>query len=228
MVDWEAIVDRTRNLQALPNWSSPSDIISACANQYRIDKWERQQFRVECWIEKDALVGVIEGVCNELDIDYFSCRGYTSQSEMWAAAMRLRNYKKHAQIPIILHLGDHDPSGIDMSRDIEARLSEFSGDPIEVRRLALNIDQVREYNPPPNPAKITDSRSDRYIEQHGSESWELDALEPAVIAALIRDAVSELRDDKLWKESVASETKQKEQLASVSKQWDAVVKSVSK
>jgi len=224
MVDWEAIVDRTRNLQTLPNWDDPSDIIEACAKQYRIDKWAQQQYRVECWIEKDALVGVIEGVCNDLDIDFFSCRGYTSQSEMWVAAMRLEKYRRKAQMPLILHLGDHDPSGKDMTRDITDRLSEFSGGEIEVKRLALNMSQVEEYSPPPNPAKITDSRAEKYIEEFGNESWELDALEPAVIAQLIRDAVDEVRDKKLWREAVAKEDKQKAQLQKVSDQWQDITK----
>ena len=224
MVDWEAIVDRTRNLQTLPNWDDPSDIIEACAKQYRIDKWAQQQYRVECWIEKDALVGVIEGVCNDLDIDFFSCRGYTSQSEMWVAAMRLEQYRRKAQMPLILHLGDHDPSGKDMTRDITDRLSEFSGGEIEVKRLALNMSQVEEYSPPPNPAKITDSRAEKYIEEFGNESWELDALEPAVIAQLIRDAVDEVRDKKLWREAVAKEDKQKAQLQKVSDQWQDITK----
>lgn len=223
LVDWDAIVDRTRNLQALPNWENPSDIIKACANQYRVDKWAEQQYRVECWIEKDALVGVIEGVCNDLDIDYFSCRGYTSQSEMWSAAMRLRGYIKNAQVPLILHLGDHDPSGKDMTRDITDRLAEFSGDEIEVKRLALNMNQVNQYNPPPNPAKITDSRAEKYIEEFGQESWELDALEPTVIAALIRDAVYAVRDVDQWDAAVTKEEEQKAQLAKVSAQWATII-----
>jgi len=224
LIDWEAIVDRTRNLQALPNWEDPSDIIKACASQYRIDKWAEQQYRVECWIEKDALIGVIEGVCNDLDIDYFSCRGYTSQSEMWSAAMRLKRYQNNAQVPLILHLGDHDPSGKDMTRDITDRLSEFSGGEIEVKRLALNMPQVEQYNPPPNPAKITDSRAEKYIEEFGQESWELDALEPAVIAELIRNAVYEVRDVDQWDEAVKKEEKQKEQLGKVSAKWATIIK----
>ena len=223
LVDWLAIVDRTRNLQALANWETPAEIVEACAKQFRIDKWKEQQFRVECWIEKDALVGVIEGVCNELDIDYFSCRGYTSQSEMWVAAQRLAKYQKKAQVPLILHLGDHDPSGKDMTRDITDRLSEFSYSTIEVKRLALNMDQITQYNPPPNPAKITDSRAEKYIEEFGEESWELDALEPAVIAQLIRDAVEEVRDQGQWDEAVAEEEKQKEQLAKVSAKWTTII-----
>jgi hypothetical protein len=223
LVDWEAIVDRTRNLQSLAHWEQPSDIIDACARQFRIDKWATQPNRVECWIEKDALVGVIEGVCKELDIAYFSCRGYTSQSEMWSAAMRLKRYREGDQEPIVLHLGDHDPSGKDMTRDITDRLSEFSGSPVEIRRLALNMSQVEQYNPPPNPAKITDSRAEGYIAEFGDESWELDALEPAVIAALIRDAVASLRDEALWKTASDKEAVQRDQLGKVSSQWQDIV-----
>jgi len=226
LVDWEAIVDRTRNLQKLAHWDEPSDIISACANQYRIDKWADQPYRVECWIEKDALVGVIEGVCNELDIPFFSCRGYTSQSEMWSAAMRLKAHRKGEQTPLILHLGDHDPSGKDMTRDITDRLSEFSGGEIEVRRLALNMPQVTQYNPPPNPAKITDSRAEGYIAEFGDESWELDALEPAVITALIRDEVMAVRDAAKWAAQVADEDTQRTQLKKVSDQWETITENL--
>jgi hypothetical protein len=226
LVDWEAIVDRTRNLQKLAHWDAPSDIISACANQYRIDKWADQPYRVECWIEKDALVGVIEGVCNELDIPFFSCRGYTSQSEMWSAAMRLKSHRKGDQKPLILHLGDHDPSGKDMTRDITDRLSEFSGGEIEVRRLALNMPQVEQYNPPPNPAKITDSRAEGYIAEFGDESWELDALEPAVIATLIRDETYAVRDADLWAAQVKEEETQRKQLGKVSEQWETITENL--
>ena len=223
LIDWEAIVDRTRNLQSLAHWNSPASIIDACASQYRIDKWADQPYRVECWIEKDALIGVIENVCKELDIAYFSCRGYTSQSEMWSAAMRLQRYRKGRQKPLVLHLGDHDPSGKDMTRDITDRLSEFSEGTIEVRRLALNMSQITQYHPPPNPAKITDSRAAGYIAEFGGDSWELDALEPAVIATLIRDAVFTVRDVDKWVAQQLEEDTQKAQLEKVSNQWKNII-----
>ncbi len=188
LIDWTAIEDRTRDLRKQSEWTSPAEIVEACANQYRIDLWKGQAHRPEVWIEKDALVGVIEGVCNELGVPHFSCRGYTSQSEMWEAGRRLEGYIKHGQTPIIFHFGDHDPSGRDMTRDITDRLEMFMGG-LEVKRLALNMDQVEQYEPPPNPAKTTDSRYAAYIAEFGGESWELDALEPAVIATLIRNAV---------------------------------------
>lgn len=218
-VDWEAIVDRTRNLQSLSHWENPAEIVETCARQFRLDKWAGQPNRVEVWIEKDALVGVIEGICKELDVSYFSCRGYTSQSEMWAAAMRLKSFYRGGQVPIILHFGDHDPSGKDMTRDITDRLAEFGGFPIEVRRMALNMDQIQQYNPPPNPAKMSDSRAEDYVAEFGEQSWELDALEPTVIARLIRDEVEDIRDEELWDEKVEAEAEDRRHLTLVSNNW---------
>lgn len=226
LIDWDAIVDRTRELRSLSHWSSPAALIEACANQYRIDKWADQDRRIEVWIEKDALLGVIEPICHEMDVAYFSCRGYTSQSEMWEAAQRLRRYIKSGQKPLVLHFGDHDPSGIDMSRDISARLNEFSYNDIELRRLALNMNQVEEYNPPPNPAKLTDSRCQGYMAEHGAESWELDALEPAVIADLIRREIESERNQEAWDAAVEQEDEERAQLQKVSNKWERIIENL--
>jgi len=215
LIDWEAIEDRTRNLRSLAHWKSPKEIINACQEQYRIDKWEGQFYRVECWIEKDALVGVIENICNQYDVPYFSCRGYTSQSEMWEASIRLHKYISAGQTPVILHFGDHDPSGIDMTRDITDRLKLFMGG-MEIRRLALNADQIDEFNPPPNPAKPDDSRYKVYVKNFGSNCWELDALEPQTIVNLIESEISELRDNDMWNESVEKENNEKNKILELS------------
>ncbi len=228
LIDWELMEDRTRNLQSQPNWSSPSEIISACARQYRIDKWADQNYRPEVWIEKDALAGVFERVCSEMQVPYFSCRGYTSQSEMWVAGQRMKEHFDNGQEPIVLHFGDHDPSGIDMTRDITDRLEMFVGDKVVVRRLALNMEQVEEYSPPPNPAKLTDSRAQDYIDKFGDESWELDALPPDVLAGLARDEIADLRDEDKWEHSVKEEKIQRDAIGSVSRQWDQVVKRFAK
>lgn len=206
LVRWDAIVDRTRNLQSNTHWASPEEIMKSAIATYKIDKWTNQDYRPEVWIEKDALVGVIARVCQRLYVPYFSCRGYSSDSEMWeAGSNRFRLYAQNGQIPIVIHLGDHDPSGVDMSRDIVDRLEMFSGLEVEVVRAALNIEQVQKYNPPPNPTKLTDSRAKGYVLQYGNSSWELDALEPSVLASLIEDEIDELRDDRLWDEKVEEE-----------------------
>ncbi|TET67573.1 MAG: hypothetical protein E3J56_12690 [Candidatus Aminicenantes bacterium] len=211
LVDWNAIADRTRETKQNSHWEDPKDIIESCIHYFEIDKWEGQPTRPEVWIEKDALIGVISNICRESDVTYFSCRGYNSQSNMWRAGQRMLSYIDRGQNPIILHLGDHDPSGIDMTRDIRDRLNIFAGN-VRVDRLALNMDQVNQYNPPPSPAKITDSRSRDYIQKYGHDSWELDALDPSTISDLINDRVIKLRDEALWQNKIALEEQYKTQL----------------
>lgn len=228
LVDWAAMEDRTRNLRSQPSWDKPQDILEACASQFRFDKWDAQSTRVEVWIEKDALVGVIEGVCNDNQVPYFACRGYTSQSEQWRAGKRLADYIYKGQRVVVLHLGDHDPSGIDMSRDNAERLrmfitksEEYDGSEMfELRRLALNMDQVRAYRPPPNPAKLTDSRVGGYLKNYGNKSWELDALDPRVIAELIQDSIDDVRDADAWADSVKREEAARKKLSALAETWE--------
>lgn len=223
LIDWSSIEDRTRSVMSVSHWDEPSDIIAACAQQYRLDKWEGQPFRPEVWIEKEALAGVVEGVCRELDISFLSCRGYTSQSEMWGSAVRLASLSRQGQTPVILHFGDHDPSGIDMSRDIQDRLEMF-GAKVDFRRLALNMNQVEKYDPPPNPAKVTDSRFANYASLYGAESWELDALEPKLLVSMIREQVLSVRDQATWNEIESRETRHRNDIGIVANNWDDIVK----
>lgn len=213
LVDWEAIVDRTRNLRGNSHWDTPADILHSAERSFAIDKWEGQEYRPEVWVEKDALVGVIQRACQPLDVSFFACRGYSSDSEMWRAAQRCQQYANdNEQVLYVIHLGDHDPSGIDMSRDIEARFNMFGAFPI-IRRIALNYDQIQQYNPPPNFAKDTDSRWAEYVNTYGTEnSWELDALEPQVIVDLITNEIEAIRDDLLWQEKQDEENQGKAEL----------------
>lgn len=231
LVDWSAIVDRTRNLRSIAHWDGPADIVRACSQQFHLDKWADQRVRVEVWIEKDALTGVIEGVCRDNDVPFFSCRGYTSQSEMWAASQRMvERAQDNNQKTLVLHLGDHDPSGIDMSRDIEERLHMFiqrHTDPVppqhwcQVMRIALNMPQIEEYEPPPNPAKLSDSRAESYVSIHGDESWELDALSPEVLTELIQNEIDEVRDKKAWKQVEKEQAAARARLAEVAEELAA-------
>ncbi len=218
-IDWLAIVDRTRFVRDLSHWESPAEIIREDAECYRIDKWKHQDYRPIVWIEKDALIGIIEGICQENDIPYFACRGYVSQSALWSAAQKaIKN--SYRQIPMIIHLGDHDPSGIDMTRDIEDRFKLFGVDKIKVVRIALNMDQIEKFNPPPNPAKLTDTRARGYIEKFGDESWELDALDPPYIAEIIQHEIFGIRDVDIWAEDVEEENEAKRRLRELADNWE--------
>lgn len=217
-MDWDAIEDRTRNLQSVSHWDDPSDIVQAAAESFRMDKWEDQPFRPEVWVEKEALAGVVEPTCQKLDIAFFCCRGYVSQSEMWRNAMRLQIISEN-QSPLIIHLGDHDPSGIDMTRDIIDRQELFNGG-IEVRRIALNMDQIEKFKPPPNPAKVTDSRFNQYVIKYGNKCWELDALSPTTLAKLISDTVLSVRDESKWDKAVKIEEDYRDALQTAADEYD--------
>lgn len=221
-IDWDAIVDRTRNLQKWSSWKSPESVILSAAYGFQMDLWRNQDFYVEIWFEKDALMGVFERAAEEYRIPYFSCRGYVSDSEIWSAAQRLKEKVKSEKDVVIFHFGDHDPSGLDMSRDIEARLNLFGLWGFEVRRLALNFDQIQKYNPPPNPAKETDARFKNYAEQYGDESWELDALSPTILAKLVENELMSCLNLEQWDEDKQEEDEKRKQLELIANNYGKV------
>ena len=214
LISWDAIEDRTRNLMGLSTYNTPQGMIRSKLrpSDYRTDLWADQPMRPEVWVEKDALSDVVGQMCNRLRVDFFACRGYVSQSEQWRAGQRLKDYVLRGQTPIIFHLGDHDPSGIDMTRDNRDRLSLFCGQPVQVTRLALHRSQVDELHLPPFWAKLTDPRARDYVAQHGDQSWELDALPPPYMVSLIEDAVSKLRDPQKWEAALARENEDRREL----------------
>ena len=224
LIDWNAITDRTRNLRARAHWNRPQDVIYSAKYSYLLDKWTGQPNYVEVWVEKDALVDIVGQACYPLDTPYFSCRGYTSQSEIWTAAQRFLK-QKDREGRFIIHLGDHDPSGIDMTRDIQERLEMFGAD-VHVERVALTMNQVNTYNLPPNPAKITDSRCGKYIDQYGDESWELDALEPKMLVDLITNEVTALRDDRIYKAVLQRERQEKKELELLADNYDDAIEHI--
>lgn len=225
LIDWEAIEDRSRNIHCPSTWDNPAEIVHTCAEQYKLDLWADQTYRPEVWIEKEALLAIAERACEPERVPYFACKGYVSQSEMWNAGGRrlLANFER-GQTPVILHLGDHDPSGIDMTRDIADRLALFAEEPVIVRRLALNFDQVEQYRPPPNPAKVTDSRFDGYAATHGTESWELDALPPDVLVQLLQEEIAKLRDDRKWTAFGRREKRDRKALTAIADRYDVAKK----
>lgn len=201
LIDWDAIEDRTREVIERSHWSSGSELLHACANQYHEDMWDEQDARVFVVVEKEALAGVLERVCQQYDVPLLAARGYPSATTLRELA-KTRIMHSPQQI-VVLHLGDHDPSGMDMSRDLEERLQLFSRGwvDIEFRRLALNMDQVEELRPPPNPAKQTDARFYEYSQRFGDESWELDALTPKYLTTLVSEAVEEYQDPDVWQKT---------------------------
>jgi hypothetical protein len=222
LIDWASIEDRTRNLSIWRSYQNPEDAVRELAEGYIENPWRRQPAYIEVWIEKEALIGVIEPVCARWRLPSFPARGNGSDSELYRAAKRFADALLAGRRPLVLYLGDHDPTGLDATRDVRERLSMFTRADIEVRRVALNIDQVQAYGPPPNPAKDTDSRYAAYVREFGPDCWELDALDPTTIDALIEAEIAELVDLDAWNSAMAEETAGRDLLHQAVAHWGAV------
>lgn len=202
-IDWDVIEDRGRDIEVRSHWTSGAEIIRGSANQYHMDMWDNQHSRVFVIVEKAALAGVLGGVCRKFDVPLLAARGYPSVSVVRELVLEhLLPAINFGQEITILHLGDHDPSGIDMTRDLDDRIRIFveGQADTEVSRIALTMEQINRHKPPPNPAKVTDSRFASYARQFGDESWELDALEPAQLVDLVTGHIERQIDDERWEE----------------------------
>jgi len=228
VVDWDAIEDRLRR-PFLPYWvTDVEDAIQDTVRQYRLDRQEGQEVYIELWVEKDALSGVLKRITSKYHINLMVNRGYSSLSAMYDAFNRFMHVGKKT---LILYLGDHDPSGLDMVRDIRERLQEFGmthydqedfeeaygeGD-FTIKHIGLTKEQIEQYNPPPNPAKLTDPRAKAYIREHGPTSWEVDALNPQVLHELVSSNVEDMINMDLFDEKIIQEEKDKKTLSSFGK-----------
>ena len=224
-IDWDAIEDRGRVPSKPSEWGNVGELMKSATQAYRLPRWSDQEEYVELYCEKQAMESVLAPVARKYHI-YFGCnKGYSSASTMYELAQRIKEQliwdgddepKKKAKI---LYLGDHDPSGVDMIRDIRTRIEEFlemgeeyvEGE-FEVIPLALNMEQIRQYNPPPNPAKITDPRAKDYIRKYGNQSWELDALKPEVLMRIAEEGIQRFLDIDKYNAWIKLEQEQKKAL----------------
>jgi hypothetical protein len=211
LIDWDAIEDRVRIPRIPTEFANLKELVDAAVASYRLPRWEGQDYYVELWVEKDALSGVLAPLARKYHVTLMVNRGYSSSSAMYESATRFSQHTD--QTCILLYLGDHDPSGEDMVRDIQERLTMFLVD-VEVTKVALTYEQVQQYNPPPNPTKITDTRSAGYIEKYGEECWEVDALPPDTLHSIIESSITKYVDMELMDEIKAKENLDKEFLKS--------------
>ncbi len=225
LIDWDNIVDRTRNVYKHIEFENVKERLQVSAQNYRKDRHAGQHDHVEIWCEKDALSSILEPIVDKYHLNLIVNRGYSSASYMFQNAVRLaKNSNPGNKNNYILYLGDHDPSGLDMIRDIEDRLNIFGVgnneyQPCKVIPIALTMDQIKEYNPPPNFAKITDKRADKYIKEFGNKSWEVDALEPSVINELLEDKIEDIIDMKKYNDVIKEEQEDKKKLVELAQNF---------
>lgn len=223
LIDWDALEDRTRAFVRRSRWESGRHILQTCVDAFHMDMWSDQPCRLFVIVEKEALVGVCDRTCREFDVPLLAAKGYPSVSVLREFVVEdiLPALSSQQHIAVI-HLGDHDPSGIDMTRDLRDRIELFcEGGSIELVRIALNMPQIEALKPPPNPAKTTDSRFIEYRRLYGDESWELDALQPSYLANLLETEIDKYRDVKLWDARAKTIEDTRAKLARVTKRFKA-------
>ena len=216
-VDDSRFTDRSRRIDDV-SFDSPQDFIEICRDtlkrQYVRRFWDSQPVYCEIWVEKDALSQVLAEAVYPFNTIVAPSRGYSSYSYLRETANRISQHCSDGKPAVILHFADHDPSGIDMSRDLQDRLAKYCGwREVEVRRIALTYDQVRQYNLIPNPVKQADRRSTGYVNQYGDQCWELDAIEPNELITLCQTAVDSLIQDRAaWLAIIEKDKSEREAL----------------
>jgi hypothetical protein len=229
MIDWDMIEDHTREVHTHISWDGPAEIISDDAAQYQEDLWAGQPYRPEVWIEKDALIGVIERVCTKYRVPYFAMRGNNSRTLQHEAGKRFRRYVDEGLKPVLLLLTDHDPKGVvNLPRDTGRRLALYARakiDELDVRRLALTWDQAQGL--PPNFAKENDPDRRAYQQRfRTNKCWELDALSPTVIAGLIEAEIKPMIKQRAWARAKAQEQQGRKLLNAAAENWASIERSL--
>jgi hypothetical protein len=208
-IDMDAIEDRTRRLllheygvfynEPLRRLKRLLQSAIGRAQDFELARWYRQPYKVLVAVEKQAMEGPFAQVCNELEVDLAVLRGYSSLSYTNEIA-------KHLKIDttrkvVILYFGDLDPSGLNIPEVLERDLySAFDVD-FELQRVALTHEQVDKMNLIPAPVKIGDTRAAKFIDEHGEDVYELDAIEPTTLQQMIRTEISKYFDESIHKEN---------------------------
>lgn len=256
IVDWAAIEDRLRIPESPNSWDTPQDAIQTIVDVFALKRQDGQPVYMEVWVEKDALSGVLERVTRPYHVPIMVNRGYSSASAMFGAYERFEEAYDRSQSIKVIYLGDFDPSGKDMIRDIEERICEFvigrqggfegndeeCGDELlskrpgdwkdfclknyafdfEIIPIALTREQIKQYSPPPNPAKLTDPRAKDYIAEFGDKSWEVDALRPEILNSILTQAIERFIDRDMFDDIVAAEKPHLKKLRLFQEQYDTI------
>jgi hypothetical protein len=221
-VDWRRIEDRSRTtIGGDGGFDSPEDFMDYVMRRvkgmwegYSRPAWRDQSNYVEVWVEKDALATLVSNVADSYRVLTYPSRGYSSFTRvMEAIEDRFAEVEESREI-FIIHLTDHDPSGLDMTRDVEDRIRQYwsDADRLTIERVALTFDQVKKFNLASNPTKIADPRSQNYHSQYGNQCWELDALPPDELEKIVKRAINGYIEADVWDANVEQINEEKKAL----------------
>jgi hypothetical protein len=207
------IADNTRWMRKPITYSSVKQAFRRTVEHYRRALWDNQDVYVEVWLEKDALAGVLSPVTFEWDVPLMVARGFSSLSYLYEAAEAIQAQGKPAYL---YYLGDRDPSGVHIDRNIEKRLRQFAPEAeIHFKRIAVIEAQIEELGLPTRPTKTSDSRSKSFK----GESVELDAIPPVVLRDLVAGCIIQHVDQRRQKQMREEEEIERSVLAKQAEQF---------
>jgi len=211
-------------------WDDPTEFairrlqsLKECASDYTRRMWEFQEEYIEVWVEKDALSRLVSSACSGYRVKTCVGRGYSSYTYVSDAVNRFLSQEDKRCT--VIYVGDLDPSGLDITRDLGRRMAEYGADHVTIRRIALSHEQVKQYELPPAPVKLTDARAAKFVEKHGNEVWELDALEPNVLQSTIQEEIVKHIDGDLWAETRERIEHERDEIETTIDGWFEVLRS---
>jgi len=159
------------------------------------------------WLEKDALFTPVTEIAGRYRVKVYAARGYSSFTAVYEAAQEIDG----AMPTRVLQLTDFDPSGEDMVRDLEDRLTRYGATDFELTKIALTSDQVHTLGLPPMPAKKSDPRYERFAASYGDQAIELDALPPDELERIVSTAIEDLIDPGAWSAEIEKAKQEREE-----------------
>lgn len=214
-IPWEWIVDETRDLERVPTWSDTAEYAQAVARSYRRDFWDQQPVRVEVWSEKGTIRGVLKPVLNHYAVGFRVMHGFAGATSVYDVAEA-----KDGRPLIVLYVGDFDPSGMFMSQsDLPSRLARYGGDHVELIRIALTQEQTTGLPSFPATDKRRDPRYSWFVERHGKQCWEIDAMDPGDLRWCVEQAIKALIEPTAWAQCEMVNAAELESLQTVLTNW---------
>ncbi len=148
-IPWDWLVDHTRSVFQPRTWNGLEDLLTDTASLYRRDLMRQQAVAIQLWAESDSIGSVIATVADRYTIPTFIGRGYSARGYLWAAAKDAIAAHEAGKTVHLLHVGDHDPSGEDIHRDVEETLRLYAvavdwGWPVN-RIRSLLLREIRDF-----------------------------------------------------------------------------------
>ena len=214
LIPWAWIVDETREMERASQWRNTADYIETVRRSYRRDFWREQPQRLEVWSEKGTVRGVLGPVLHEYGVGFRVMHGFSS-------ATTVNDVAGSGGAPLVaLYVGDFDCSGLFMSeRDLPERLERYGGWNVRVQRVALLEDDLGELPGFSAHEKRRDPRYQWFIENYGTECWEVDAMDPVALRERVEDAIRAHIEPEAWARCEAAQQAEQATLEAFLKAW---------